>query len=178
MVASSLVLLSGDMSINPGPYADDLPKARGFKVAHLNVRNLVNKLDDIGHLVRSKSFDILSVSETWLNLTISGNEVCLPGYTLVRHDCSDRRGGGIAIFVRDGIPYKHLTDLFDGVNETCWIEINRAKCKTLFVCCVYRPPDYHCDSLIDYFNTSLAKLPVESEVIILGDFNADFSAIK
>ena len=26
--------------------------------------------------------------------------------------------------------------------ETCWIEINRVKCKKLYVCCVYRPPDY------------------------------------
>ncbi|CAB3999980.1 Hypothetical predicted protein [Paramuricea clavata] len=82
MVASSLVLLSGDVSLNPGPYADDLPKARGFKVAHLNVRSLVNKLDDISHLVRSKSFDIFSVSETWLNPTILDTEIDIPGYTL------------------------------------------------------------------------------------------------
>ena len=178
VVASSLVLLSGDVSLNPGPYADDLPKARGFKVAHLNVRSLVNKLDDISHLVRSKSFDIFSVSETWLNPTILDTEIDIPGYTLVRHDRNGKRGGGTAIFVRDGIPYRHLTDLFDGVNEACWIEINRAKCKKLIVCCVYRPPDYCCDSLIDYFNTSLSKLPAETEVIILGDFNADFSAEK
>ena len=47
LVASSLVLLSGDVSINPGPYVEDMPKARSYKVAHLNVRSLLNKLDKL-----------------------------------------------------------------------------------------------------------------------------------
>ena len=43
---------------------------------------------------------------------------------------------------------------------------------------MYRPPDYCCHSLIEHLHASLAKLPTESETIILGDFNADFSAEK
>ena len=90
MAASSLILLAGVVSMNPGPIFDGLPRARGFRVAHLNVRSLVNKMDDIGHLVQDKSFDIFTVSETWLNPTILDNELNLTGYTLVRHD---RNGG-------------------------------------------------------------------------------------
>ena len=33
-------------------------------------------------------------------------------------------------------------------------------------------------TLIEHLHASLAKLPTESETIILGDFNADFSAEK
>ena len=80
------------------------------------------------------------------------------------------------IFVQNGITYKHLKELSDEGCETCWIEINRVKCKKLYVCCVYRPSDYCYHSLIEHLHASLAKLPTESETIILGDFNADFSA--
>ena len=55
MAASSLVLLAGDVSMNPGPILDGLPRAHGLRVAHLNVRSLVNKMGDIGHLVQDKS---------------------------------------------------------------------------------------------------------------------------
>ena len=43
---------------------------------------------------------------------------------------------------------------------------------------MHRHPDYCCHSLIEHLHAYLAKLPAESETIILGDFNADFSAIK
>ena len=177
MAASSLVLLAGDVSMNPGPILDGLPRARGLRVAHLNVRSLVDKMDDMGHLVQYKWFDIFTVSETWLNPTILDNELNLTGYIVVRHDRNIKRGGGMAIFVRNGIPYKHLTELSDEGCETCWIEINRVKCKKLYVCCVYRP-DYCCHSLIEHLHASLAKLRTESETLILGDLNADFSAKK
>ena len=131
-------------------------------------------MDDIALLNQVKPFDILTVSETWLNPDISDSEVSLPVYTLARHDRSEKRGGGTAIFIRDGIPYKHRTDLIDSTAETCWIEINRPKCKKLFVCCAYTPPDYSCDSFVDHLNISLAKLPPETEVIALGDFNVNF----
>ena len=52
MAASSLVLLAGDVSMNPGPILDGLHRARGLRVAHLNVRSLVNKMDDMGHLCK------------------------------------------------------------------------------------------------------------------------------
>ena len=153
MAASCLILLAGDVSLNPGPGANRLPRARGFTVGHLNARSMVNKMDDITLLIQDKSFDTFTVSETWLNPAILDSEVNLSGYTLVRHDRSNKRGGGTAIFIRDGIPYKHRTDLSDCNAETCWIEVNRAKCKKLFVCCAYRPPGYCCDS----FNAGSSK---------------------
>ena len=176
VAASYLLFIAGDVSLNPGP--DGFPKARGFRVSHLNVRSMVNKMDEIRLLIQSKPFDIFTVSETWLTPSILDSEVSLSGYTLVRQDRNYKRGGGTAIFVRDGIPYKHRTDLSDEKVETCWVEINRAKCKKMFVCCAYRAPDFCCDSFIDHLNASLAKLPVDSQIALLGDFNADFLSKK
>lgn len=181
LAASCLVLLAGDVSPNPGPISDShnavgFPKARGLKLAHLNVRSLVNKIDDIQSLIYENPFDIFTISESWLNSSILDSEVSLHGYTLVRQDRKNKRGGGTAIFIRDGIPYTHRSDLSTGDIETCWAEINRSKCKKLFVCSVYRPPDFCPDKLINGLNDSLGKLPIDSEIIVMGDFNIDFLA--
>ena len=183
LIASSLVVLAGDVSLNPGPSGnhyrlDDLPNVRGFKTAPLNVRSILNKMDDVRFLLRNKHFDIFTVSKTWLNSSIKDSEVSIPGYTLVRHDRTGKRGGGTAMYVRDGIPYKHRMDLTAENIETCWVEVNRQKCKRLFVGCVYRPPNVCFDSFIDQLNNLLTELPADSEIIVLGDFNVDFLARK
>ena len=126
LAAYYLVLLSGDVNPNPGPISDfhniGFPKARGLKLAHLNVRSLVNKIDDVRSLVDKNPFDIFTVSESWLNSSISDCEISFSGYTLVREDRKNKRGGGTAIYVRDGIPYTHRPDQSIGGNETCWVE--------------------------------------------------------
>jgi hypothetical protein len=112
-------------------------------------------MDTFRLLNQDNLFDIFTVSETWLTSSITNSEISLPGYTLVRNDRSNKRGGGTAIFVRDGIPYKHRTDLSDEFVETCWVEVNRAKCKNQFICCAYRAPDFCCDSFINNLKTPL-----------------------
>ena len=58
----------------------------GFKVAHLNVNRILNKVDHVKDLVRKYPFDILTLSETWLTPDIADNELLIPGYVLVRKD--------------------------------------------------------------------------------------------
>ena len=82
------------------------------------------------------------------------------------------------MYVCDGIPYNHRMDLTAENIETCWVEVNRQKCKRLFVGCVYRPPNVCFDSFIDQLNNLLTELPADSEIIVLGDFNVDFLARK
>ena len=85
--ASYLVLLAGDVSPNPGPVSDfhnvGFSKTRGLKLAHLNVRSLVNKIDhdDIRYFINKNPFDIFTITESWLNSSISDSEVSLSGYT-------------------------------------------------------------------------------------------------
>ena len=85
---------------------------------------------------------------------------------------------GTAIYVRISIPYKHRPDLSAEKIESSWVEVNRLKCKKLFVACVYRPPNACSDTFIDLLNDSLSKLPAGSQIVLLGDFNVDLSAKK
>lgn len=64
---------------------NNLPQVRlirGFKVAHLNVNRIVNKLDGVRELLSSYAFDVLALSETWLSSSITDNEIDIAGYTI------------------------------------------------------------------------------------------------
>ena len=80
----------------------------------------------------------------------------------------------LLIYVHNSIPYKHRPDLSTGNMESSWVEVNRVKSKELVVGCVYRPPNACSGTFIDLLNDSLSKLPVGSQIVLLGDFNIDF----
>ena len=134
-----LLLLAGDLELNPGPESDFVNcelntninfkiKSRGFVVAHLNVRSLQRKLDELKLVVEAntKTIDVLTLSETWLNSLIFDEEIRLPGYLCVRKDrTGHKRGGGTLIYIRENLPYRIRNDLMTEDIECLWIEINR-----------------------------------------------------
>ena len=180
MSASMLALLSGDVSLNPGPYYNsfaDISKCKGFKFAHLNVRSLRNKMDLVSfELADKKLFDCLMFSETWLDNSVSNHEISLDGYQSFRCDRpGNRRGGGVLIYLRDDLPAQVRADLTNEVDECIWIEVTRRKCKPVFLCCAYRPPDSDISQFIEGLSTGLSSVdPNKYDILILGDFNVDF----
>ena len=77
LIAFYLILLGGDISRNPGPGyhdMDEIRKARGLKIAHLNIRSLRHKIDPLRlEGFNAKTFDVLTLSEMWLDHSV---EVC------------------------------------------------------------------------------------------------------
>ena len=88
-----LIFLANDVETEPCPggIPTIIPQVRGFKVQHLNVRSMVNNMDDIRMLINVK----FTISETWLNTSIADSEIEIPGYKFARKD----RGGGTLVFV-------------------------------------------------------------------------------
>ena len=84
----------------------------------------------------------------------------------------------LLIYVHNSIPYKRGPDLSTENIESSWVEVNRLKSKELVVGSVYRPPNACSDTFIDLLNDSVSKLPVGSQIVLLGDFNIDFLAQK
>ena len=79
-------------------YFEKIGAAKGFRIAHLNVRSLVKKIDQVRILLRDKPVDIFTVSETWLQPHLSTRLVEIDGYEVIRLDRgsgeSNRRKGG------------------------------------------------------------------------------------
>jgi len=106
------------------------------------------------------------------------NEITIPGYSLVRkdrHSLTKSCGGGVIIFIRDGIPLTVLSDLIKHIFECLWVEIKRPKCKRMILCCSYRPDDENINllaNLADFLNNIDTE---NSDIALVGDFNVDYS---
>ncbi len=96
---SLLLLLSGDVSLNPGPVTDRV------RMATINVQSLCNKAASFSDLVSSKKLDIIAVTETWLSPkeTKAGlADVASNGYRLIhKARPGGQTGGGVAILASD-----------------------------------------------------------------------------
>ena len=156
---------------------------RGLKIAHLNVNRLVNKIDSIKELLSIYSFGILALTETWMSPDITNDEIYIPGYSIFRRDRQNSVkscGGGTLVFARDSIPFVVKSDFMNNTDfESIWLEINRSHCKCLTLCCIYRPGDQNIDEFISYLDHCLEDVDLDnSEVILTGDFNVDYSTKK
>ena len=93
---------------------------RGFKIAHLNINRLINKMDRIRELIIQYKFDVLALNETFLTSDIDDSELYIPGYKLARKDRTNSAklsGGGVMIYIRDCIPFVTRTDLMHSETE-------------------------------------------------------------
>ena len=62
-------------------------------------------------LLTNLSIDVMCVSETWLNESITDNTINIAGYDIIRCDRVSNTYGGVAILIRDNQVYKTRDDL-------------------------------------------------------------------
>ena len=97
-----LLLKHGDVEIKPGPKKK---KTRFFSCLHWNINSILahNKLTLLQAYNTIHQYDILCISETYLDSSISNDDttLSLPGYNLAR---SDRPGnvkkGGVCLYYK------------------------------------------------------------------------------
>lgn len=68
-----------------------------LKAIYFNARSVLNKIDDLKHLLLC-NFDIISISETWLNNAVQSSYfIDSSYYNVLRKDRSmQKSGGGVA----------------------------------------------------------------------------------
>jgi len=154
----------------------DCFKNRGLHFIHLNSRSILPKLDEIHLLAKSTNAAVVAVTETWLDSSVTDQEVAVPGYSIERRD-RNREGGGVALYIRNNIAYNRRDDLM-GINEFCAVDLLLPKSKPILVGVAYRPQsDYNFYNDIE--DTFLASPNfIQQETYIMGDFNTDVAAKK
>ena len=74
-----------------------------FKIKHsyLNIRSLKNKdhIIQFRLLVQQIKHEIIAISETWLNPTVSNADIELEGYKILRLDRLGKAGGGFVCII-------------------------------------------------------------------------------
>ena len=66
---SLLLLLAGDVSLNPGPVAPNL------RLGTVNARSMRDKAPALSDLVVSKGIDLLGITETWLTIRETSSDL-------------------------------------------------------------------------------------------------------
>ena len=137
---------------------------------------LFNSIQNIG--IR---FDVLTFCETWLDHE-SAQSISFPNYSPVfKHKTTTKKGGGIAVFLRNDISFKVRQDLsfdddeldkFDGIFVEIFSENND---KNLVLCVIYRSPSHNSVPAITKRLLTIIEI-IRNEnkrIIITGDLNID-----
>ena len=133
-------------------------------------------MDTLKISLNENPFDVLTISETWLTSNISDDEISIPGCSLTRNDRIEKHGGGTLAFVKNTIPYKTRVDLQNKNIESTVVEITRPKSKSLFILTIYRAPDQPLETFTHELHIALSSIPLDAEIVLLGDFNVNFLA--
>ena len=166
-----LVLLSGDVEINPGPKRT--PKA------NLSICHYINydKLSLLRAYLAFHNFDIIFLSETYLNSSNSPDDETLeiPGYNLVRSDQPlNSKRGELCIYYKNYLPLQIISVNYLSECKNFEIMIGNKICNIITL---YKSPSQNQEdfqAFIDNLEMNLETLAQRNPflMVVLGDFNA------
>jgi hypothetical protein len=151
----------------------------------MNARSLPKHEQDIKKYLNNldTSFSIIGISETWLtpdNFMLYDFD----NYTGISNHRINKRGGGVALFIKNDIQYierPDLTIMSDSI-ECVHIEIDK-KCfateKPILVCTIYRPPNTDVALFNDMLSKHIRSLnPNKYILYLMGDYNINLLNIE
>ena len=167
-----------------------LKSAKGLKFCHLNVRSLLNKVDQFKLQFGDSEIEVITVSESWLTEEIDSNILTMKNYHLYRVDrtylneanIAIKKGGGLLMFVRKDLNFSKGKGIDTVISESD-IEVQRLELvskvqKDILIYNVYRPPGGSVTRCTDVLSELLGKenrLHLK-EILVLGDFNINYTS--
>ena len=165
-----LLLISGDVHLNPGP---QLTKC--LSICHCNIRSLNN--EKLRHIEAdlSKKYKIITLSETWLRDGCDTSNLILHNYhpPLIKNRYDGSGYGGLLVWISNDLSYRRVLTFEKPHLEIIWFEINHQNHKIL-IGNTYRPPNSHVgwwDNLQMVIN-EIIESKVYNNILFVGDLNA------
>ena len=145
-----------------------------LKIFYTNIQSVFSKLNELIVYTVDHSPDIVLLTETWCNTTISDAALSLPGYQLEtdlrkdKNDTTNGIGGGLLVYVKIGLSVS-ICDKFSmcEFNQFCCFKI-KTKGNPLTIILVYRPPGSGYEN-----SEELCKIMrnFDNQTILIGDVN-------
>ena len=148
---------------------------KGMRIGHLNIQGLSNKIDQVKLMLtsRNNSVHILGLSEIKLEDYHPDSVFLIDGYQKPMRKDRLEGGGGIIVYIKEGVVFKRRSDLELKELECVWLEICPTNSNSFLICFMYRHPNARV-GWNESFENCLDKIyGVEKELYILGDFNRD-----
>ena len=155
---------------------DTLPNKQ-VNISAININSIPapERLQELQYFVDSNNISILALSETKLDATIHPSLYSLSGFHAPMLKNRTRKGGGVAIYVRNTLPFLQISSLESDTFETIWVKI-KVHSKSVLLCSVYFPPHASTDKqsqFLEYLSDSALeaqKFGPDLKVFV-GDFN-------
>ena len=106
-------------------------------------------MDELKLLLSNDPFDIVAISETHCDSTVTDTDILLDNYCLIRKDRS-RHGGGVALYVKNSVSFESVSHPGNEL-EVIFIKIKLKRTNPLYLGVIYRPPN----SSNDFFRKSI-----------------------
>ena len=148
-------------------------------IININARSLnMEKVDELQVVVDEYNISIACITETWFREYMDDPSLALEGFCLERKDRGNRRGGGVACYIRNDVVYNRLLEVEDEQLEVLWIKVMPKRLPRRFSCilvgCLYYTQETDFmkmrEHVIMSIDTVTRKHP-ECGVVLTGDFN-------
>ena len=116
-----------------------------FAIAHLNIRGLTSKIDEVKYLLYKHKFKIFCLSETFLNDRYSDSFYEIPDYNIVRSDRIHKGGGGLLCYIHASINFKLINPTYHFNEDHLLIKVIPQVSRPFLVSFDYRRPSSHAD---------------------------------
>ena len=120
--------------------------SENVSIIHLDIRSLhknIDKLKDFLNNIKGK-FSVIFLSEKWIDDDKAdlNSLFHIQNYSFIHEKKTNRKGGGLGIYVHKTLDYKILPNLAKNTEniETFTIEIENKNSKNILISAVYRPP--------------------------------------
>ena len=140
-----------------------------LKCIYTNARSMGNKQEELEAFVQQDSYDLVTITETWWDDSHDWS-AAMDGYKLFRRDRQGRRGGGVALYVRECFVCVELGNYDDKV-KCLWVRMRgKANKADILLGVCYRPPNQD-EEADEAFYKQLAGVSQSLALVLVGDFN-------
>lgn len=148
-----------------------MKSAAQLKCTYTNahISDTCNKQEELEVMVEHENCDVVAIMETWWD-DLRDWSAAMDGYKLFRRDGRGRRGGGVALYIREALGAMELEINDDKVECLCVRIRGRPTRLTSRGGVCYRPPNQ--DQEVDVlFYKQLKDVSRSPALVLVGDFN-------
>ena len=141
------------------------------RILYTNARSINKKINELRIMTCDLKPDIIAITETWTNQSITNDYLKILNYSLVarsdRADTNEGRGGGILIYAKSNLNVYHQPNDSD-FNQLCEVQVKDRQGNPISIYIVYRSPNSS-----EANNEKLANVlhTVKHPSLLVGDFN-------
>ena len=160
-----MVINHGDIETNPWPKSKN---SKYFSCCHWNVNSILahDKLSLLTAYNSTQHYDIICISETYLDSPTDENILKLDGYSLIRADHpGNLKNGGVCLYYKENLLSRHIKTEYFPQCLLCRISL---KNQTGYLVVSYSSPNQNSNEFNEFL-TNFVKPCETVKIIFLGN---------